>query len=108
MRTVKIPECPYKLFENIRDIILETAPWATLKESYSTQLHIAVFTFNDSQYIPEDLKPFMLEPPADMNSINEKVRFQCSEDLEEIMNRMKSTGYISTIAGYGEDKKPES
>ncbi|MCK5161944.1 MAG: hypothetical protein KAQ99_10250 [Candidatus Aureabacteria bacterium] len=107
MRTVKIPECPYKLFENIRDILLETAPWATLKESYSTQLHLAVFTFNDTRYIPEDLKPFMIEPPADMDSINEKMQFQCAGQLEEITKRMTSSGYISTIAGYGGDKEPE-
>lgn len=107
MRTVKIPNCSYELFENIRDILLDTAPWATLKESYSKQLHIAVFTFNDSRYIPEDLKPFMLEPPVDMDSINEKLQFQAAGELEEINKLMKSPGYISTIAGYGDDKEPE-
>ncbi|MCK5160087.1 MAG: hypothetical protein KAQ99_00785 [Candidatus Aureabacteria bacterium] len=85
MRTVKIPNCEYPLFEKIRDIYLKHMPWAILKETYSKELKLAIFTFNDSRYIAAELDVFMLEPPANMDLVNVEIHNFCSEELTTIL-----------------------
>ncbi len=91
MRTVKIPNCEYSLFENIRDIYLEHMPWAILKETYSKTLKVAVFTFHDSRYVAIWLKDFILEPPAYMDDVEIALNNTCSADLEKILADIKKS-----------------
>ena len=88
MRTIKIPFCEYPLFERIRDSYVKHAPWALEKTIYSRQLKTAVFTFHDTRYIVPWLTDFILEPPADLEAINDEIYDKCSDELTEILQQM--------------------
>jgi len=63
MRLVKIPNCEYKDFEKIRDVIYANVPFAVIHVGYSASLKLAIFNFWDSDYIAEELKPYIMQPP---------------------------------------------
>lgn len=74
MRLVKIPECPYELFEKIRDIILDHVPFSMLNDIYHKKRQTAYFYFWDSDYIPFQLKPFIVQPPADREPMEKQMK----------------------------------
>lgn len=63
MRIVVIDECSYERFEAIRDAIYEVIPFALFNEGYSSKLKRAIFNFWDVEYIPEELKKYIMQPP---------------------------------------------
>ncbi len=63
MRTINIPFCSYEIYEGIRDIIIKNVPFALINDMYSKKEQIAVFNLWDSDYIPDELKDFIMQPP---------------------------------------------
>ena len=63
MRTIRIEECEYALYEAIRDAIIETVPFALIQDMYSKYTKTAIFNFWDSDYIPTCLYKFIIQPP---------------------------------------------
>ena len=63
MRLVKIPHCEYARFEQIRDAIDSVIPFAVIDIRYSPKLKQAIINFWDSDYIPEEMKPYIVQPP---------------------------------------------
>jgi hypothetical protein len=64
MRTVKLVNCSYEKFNKIRDVIYNNIPFALIHIGYSPELQVAIFNFWDSDYIPDELKPFIMQPPV--------------------------------------------
>ena len=63
MRLVKIPECTYEQYTKIRDTIMDIIPFAIINQDYSLKSKTAIFNFWDSDYIPQDLKKYIVQPP---------------------------------------------
>jgi len=63
MRLVKIPKLEYSSFEKLRDAIDSIIPFAVIDIRYSPKLKVGIFNFWDSDYIPEEMKPFIVQPP---------------------------------------------
>lgn len=57
MKTVRIDDLEYGLYEQIRDILLDKLYFA-VECQYSAKLKIGVFTFQDSSYIPNELEEY--------------------------------------------------
>jgi len=84
---VKIPGCSYELFEKIRDVILDHVPFAMINDIYHKKRETAYFYFWDSDYIPFQLHPFIVQPPMDR------------EPMEEQMKALEKTlGWIEDLA----------
>ena len=99
MRLVRIPDISYEVFAKIRDAILDNIPWCIIREGYLKHKKEAQFYFWDTDYIPPFMEQFIVYPPKHREDI-EKLQ-------KEITAAMEDTSYISTIAGYGDDKQPE-
>lgn len=63
MRMIKIENCSYHKYDIIRNAIMSVIPYALINQDYSKELKLAVFNFWDSDYIPKDLKKFIMQPP---------------------------------------------
>ena len=63
MRSIKITNCSYDAYNEIRDYYMEHLPWAIANDSYSRNKKIAVFLFNDSAFIVPELKKYQKDPP---------------------------------------------
>jgi len=63
MRLISIDDCSYERFEAIRDAIFEVIPFAIINQGYSKKLKRAIFNFWDVEYIPEELKKYIMQPP---------------------------------------------
>lgn len=63
MRLIKISKCSYEQYESIRDAIYSVIPFALINNEYSKKLETAFFNFWDVEYIPDDLKRFIMQPP---------------------------------------------
>ena len=63
MRLIKIENCSYERFEQIRDAIFEVIPFAIINQGYSKKLKMAIFNFWDVEYIPDELKKYIVQPP---------------------------------------------
>lgn len=63
MRLVKIPDLEYKDYEVIRDTIDSNIPFAIIDMRYSPKLKVGIFNFWDSNYIPDEMKQFIMQPP---------------------------------------------
>jgi len=63
MRTIKLKDCSYERYNAIRNAIIEVIPFALLNQGYSADLKEGFFNFWDSDYIPDELKEFILQPP---------------------------------------------
>jgi len=77
MRSIKIQDCTYDAYNEIRDWYMEFLPWAINNDSYSRNKKLAVFLFNDSAYIIPMLKKYQQDPPNEENlkhSIEEKLK----------------------------------
>lgn len=61
MRLLKL-ECSYEKFEAIRGAILQHIPFALINDTYASGT--AYFNFWDTEYIPKQLKQFIVQPPA--------------------------------------------
>lgn len=62
MRLVKI-ECTYDIFVKIRNAIDKNIPFAVIDIRYNPDLKYTIINFWDSDYIPEELIPFIVQPP---------------------------------------------
>jgi hypothetical protein len=58
MRSIKIPECTYDAYSEIRDALMLHFPYAVANDQYSKELKTAVFLLNDSDYIPPILEKY--------------------------------------------------
>lgn len=63
MRLCKIPNLSYEDFEKIRDVIYSNVPFALIHVGYSPKLKVGIFNFWDSDYIPDEMKKYILQPP---------------------------------------------
>ena len=82
MRMVKLTECSYELFEQLRDVILDHVPFAMINDIYHKKRETAYFYFWDSDYIPKQLHPFIVQPPAD--------REPMEKQMEALSHHLKS------------------
>lgn len=65
MRIIKIPNCPYNVYYEIRTEILKKVPFALLNSEYLSDDAVAFFYFWDSDYIPEELMKYRIQPPQE-------------------------------------------
>jgi len=66
----------------IRDLLIESLPYAIINDMYSTESEIAVFNLWDSDYIPECLEPYIQRPPnhqETVEALNERILEVISE-----------------------------
>lgn len=63
MRMVKIPNCSYELFCAIRLEILKKVPLALINSEYLGEEKLGFFYFGDTDYIPIEMKEFIVKPP---------------------------------------------
>jgi len=63
MRLIKIENCEYETYNKIRNAIMSVIPFAIINQDYSKDLKTAIFNFWDVEYIPEDLKKYIMQPP---------------------------------------------
>ena len=63
MRLVSIPNCEHETFNVIRNTIMKNIPWAIINQDYSKDLKQAIFNFWDVEYIPDELKKYIVQPP---------------------------------------------
>lgn len=91
MRTIKIPFCSYEIYEGMRDVIIKNVPFALINDMYSKKEQIAVFNLWDSDYIPDELKDFIMQPPLSREN-KEKMSIELSSfsmQLNEIRDLIK-------------------
>ena len=69
MLTIKIENLEYGVFEQIRDAIVETVPFAVDNVMYSKKLKVGIFGFWDSRYIPESLRKMAMPIPGNAELI---------------------------------------
>ena len=69
MRTVRIPECSYERFYEIRKEILRTTPYGLYNTEYLKEDKLAFFCFWDSDYIPKEyvIRPVSRNPEEYIN-----------------------------------------
>lgn len=65
MRTVRIPDCEYHIYNQIMNEIMSKVPFAVLNADYRPHLKLANINFWDSDYIPKQLSAYILNPPAE-------------------------------------------
>lgn len=63
IRLIQIPDLEYEEFYQIRREIMLKAPWALLNSDYFREDKIGYFHFWDSDYIPDELRKFKVDPP---------------------------------------------
>lgn len=63
IRLVKIPNMSEDEYNRIIDAIDETIPFAVVDARYNPRLKAGIFNFWDTDYIPEELKKFIVQPP---------------------------------------------
>lgn len=73
MRTIKIPNCSYEKYSKIRDIIIRIVPFSIINDMYSKEEQIGAFNFWDSDYIPENLAKYIVQPPLHRERKDEMV-----------------------------------
>ena len=92
MRTIRIPYCSYELYAAMRDCIITNVPFALINDMYSKDESLAIFNLWDSDYIPDELSFFIMQPPLSRENkakmSKELALFE--EPLEEIKNRIKA------------------
>lgn len=65
MRTIRIPNCDYETYSKIMNEIMSKVPFAVINADYRPELKLANINFWDSDYIPEKLRLYILNPPAE-------------------------------------------
>lgn len=63
MRLIKIENCSYESYSKIANAIYSVIPFALINDAYRKDLRTAFFNFWDVEYIPEELKKYILQPP---------------------------------------------
>jgi hypothetical protein len=63
MRLVRIPNLEYEDYERLRDAMFDVIPFAIICPEYSKKLKTGFFNFWDSDYIPDELQKFIVQPP---------------------------------------------
>lgn len=80
MRLVKLQPCTYSQYETIRDVIYRNIPFAVINIDFSAAEEMAIFNFWDSDYIPDELKPFIMQPP-----LSRENKAKMSKELSEVI-----------------------
>ncbi len=62
--TIVIPEIDYETYNALCEELFDKVGYAILNDKYLSKKKIATIQFHDSRYIPNELKPFMIAPPA--------------------------------------------
>lgn len=70
MRLIEIPNCDYQTFYAIRLEILRKVPHSLLNSEYLKEDSIAYFYLWDSDYIPEVLMKYRVQPPHEKESFD--------------------------------------
>ena len=73
-RLVKIIGISHVTFSRIRGAILAHAPWALRNDIYDGDTSTAYLFFEDSDYIPLYLHPFILTPPFDKSAMEKELK----------------------------------
>lgn len=73
MRLVRIPNLKYETFTALREAILTHVPFALINDVYDSTIEdgTGYLYFWDSDYVPKPLKPFIVQPPAAREPIDE-------------------------------------
>lgn len=73
-RLVKIEHITYKSFNKLRNILLKYVPWAIRNDIFEDKSKTAYIMFEDSDYIPDILIDFVVNPPFDKTALNEEFK----------------------------------
>jgi hypothetical protein len=79
MRLVQL-KCTYEQFEAIRDCIFANVPFAIVETQYSKNLGKGYFNFWDTDYIPDELVPYIVQPP-----LSRENKAKMTQALAEVM-----------------------
>ena len=63
MRTIRIEGIEYKVYAKIRQVLFKTVPFAIINNDYDPEGKVCIVNFWDSDYIPDELKKYILQPP---------------------------------------------
>ena len=80
MRLVKIQPCSPELYFRIRNIIYELIPFALINQGYCPEESMAIFYFWDSDYIPDSLQGYIVQPP-----IKRENKKKLKKKIEEVL-----------------------
>ena len=83
MRMVEIKNIEYKEFARIRDKLCTKIGFALINERYLADQKIAQFNFWDSDYIPKQLKEFIV-------NINRKLVEEVEESIGDVIRINKN------------------
>lgn len=86
-RLVRIPHCTHVLFAQVRGAILAHAPWAIRNDIYDRDTDTGYLFFEDSDYIPFLLAPFIVNPPFDKTAMAQALA-SVSAELEVIQKEL--------------------
>lgn len=78
MRLIKIPNCSYEQFVKIRNVIDKNIPFAVIDIRYNPDLKLGIFNFWDSDYIVDELKQYIVQPPLSREN-KEKMSLELAE-----------------------------
>ncbi len=95
MRLVKLENIEYDEWELIFRSILEVIPFALLNQGYNRELKMGFFNFWDSDYVPSELKPFIMQPP-----LSRENTVLLTEGMKEAM-----LPYLKRLSGLGPKKE---
>ncbi len=105
MRMVKIENLPYNSFAKMRRAILETIPFAIINTEYDKDLNggTGFFYFWDSDYIPDDWRVYIVQPPANREPVNILMKALMHELREWLRNseadKPETEQYSHTFGG---------
>lgn len=80
MRMLKIPDLEYEDFKKIRWAILKHIPFALLEVVYERDHKIGFFNFWDVEYIPKQLRKFIVQPPASREPVEKML-----DEIERVL-----------------------
>ena len=63
MRLIRIENLKQYDYMKIKDAILSVIPFALINQTYSRKLRTGYFNFWDVEYVPDELKKYIMQPP---------------------------------------------
>lgn len=87
MRTIKIPNCGYSKFNEIRDALFHTIPFAVYNVAYLAHSREAYFSFWDQDYIPKCFLQYVMSP----------LKIDIKQKLDEELRQILSADYTDEI-----------
>lgn len=89
MRLLRIPDLEYEDFTKIRWAILKHIPFAVIEIIYESEHKIGYFNFWDVEYIPLQLRKFIVQPPASREPV-EKMLAEIERVADDLREREKN------------------